>query len=186
MAFTTLALLLAAGGAAVNAIGKVKAGHADVAAGQAQQAAAESQAGLDDYNAGVAKAQAADAITRGALDENRFRAGIRQQIGNMRAGYAASNIDVSKGSSVDVQADAAKLGELDALTIRTNAARTAWGYDVQAYDLTKAGEIARKTGVYDAAAGEARQQTENIGAAGTLLTTGASLLSSKYGFGTVG
>jgi len=69
----------------------------------------------------IADLQAKDAIERGALDEQRFRQSIRATIGAQRAGFAGANIDVGYGSAVDVQADAAFLGELDALTLRNNA-----------------------------------------------------------------
>ena len=184
MAFTTLALLLAGAGAVMKVVGDVKAGNAQKAAGEAQQAAANSQADLADYNATVADAQAKDAIDRGTLDENRFRTGVKSMIGSQRAGFTSGNVDVSTGSAVDVQADTAHQGELDALTIRTNAARAAWGYQVQATDLRTSATIARKTGVYAAQAGAAAQSASDFSAAGTILGTSSSLLSSKYGFTT--
>jgi len=184
MAFTTLALLLAAGGAGLSAYGQVKAGKAATRAGQAQRSAAESQGELADYNAAVAETQAKDAVARGQLEEQRFRGQVRGTIGAQRAGAAADNIDVGFGSAVDVQADAAYLGELDALTIRSNAAREAWGYKVEATDLRKRGQIARKEGIYLEKAGRAQATSAYLGAAGTIVGTGGSLLAAKYGFGT--
>jgi hypothetical protein len=177
---------LTAAGTAISAIGQVKAGHAQQAAGQAQQAAANSQADLADYNATVADAQAKDALDRGTIEENRFRTAVKGLVGSQRTAFAASGVDVSTGSAVDVQADATKLGELDALTIRTNARLQAWGFKVNAYDLRQGAAIARKTGVYQAQAGEAAQSASYFGAAGTILGAGANLLSTKYGFKTKG
>jgi hypothetical protein len=180
---TAIALALAAGGAATKVVSTVKAGNAAQRAGADQQAAAESEAQLSDYNAKVADLQATDAIARGANEESRFRQGVQVMIGSQRAGIAASNIDVSSGSAADVQGDAAYLGELDALTIRTNAAREAWGYQVQGQDLTARAAIQRKEGVYAAAAGQQASSAANWSAAGTIVGTGASLLESRYGFG---
>jgi hypothetical protein len=180
---TIIALALAGAGAATQAVGTIKAGNAAKRAGEAQREASESEAQLADYNAEVADLQASDAIARGATDEAKFRAGVRGVIGSQRAGIAAGNVDVGFGSAVDVQADAAYLGELDALTIRTNAAREAWGYQVQGEDLRKRAEIARKEGVYLEKAGQQQATTATIGAVGTLATTGGSLLMSRYGFG---
>jgi hypothetical protein len=84
----------------------------------AEKEAADSQADLADYNAAVAELQAKDAETRGAEEANRFRKSVNVMVGAQRAGFAAGNIDVGFGSAVDVQADAAFLGELDALTIQ--------------------------------------------------------------------
>jgi hypothetical protein len=185
MAFglTALALSLAAAGTATQVIGDVKAGNAQKAAGQAQQAAANSQADLADYNASVADLQAKDAIDRGQQESDRYRTQVRGLIGSQRAGFAAGNVDVGYGSAVDTQADTAQLGELDALTIKTNAAREAWGYQVNATDLRQEATIARKTGVFQEQAGEARQTQSDFAAAGSIFSTGATLLSSKYGFG---
>lgn len=183
MGLTMLALTLAGVSAGVQAVGSVKAGNAAKRAGEKRQEAAESEAQLADYNAAVAALQATDATQRGAQDEQRFRSGIRQVVGSQRAGFAAGNIDVGYGSAVDVQADATFLGELDALTIRTNAAREAWGYSVQAEDYRKRAEITRKEGVAVAAAGREEQKASRFAAAGTLVGTGASLLEARYGFG---
>lgn len=181
-ALTTTMLALAIGGQVVNAVGGIKAGNAAKRAGEKEQEAANSQADLADANANIADLQAADAIQRGAQEEQRFRSLVRGAIGAQRAGFAASNIDVGQGSAVDVQADAATLGELDALTIRTNAAREAWGYKVQAFDARKGAEIMRKSGVYAAEAGRSQQVASRYGVGASLLSGGASLLEAKYGF----
>src|SRR6266566_1887304 len=111
LTLTGLALMLAAGGTAASAYGQVKAGKAAKAAGEKQKAASESQAQLADYNAAVADLQSKDAIERGAEQESRYRTQIRGAIGTSRTQIAAGNVDVSFGSAVDVQADAAFLGE---------------------------------------------------------------------------
>jgi hypothetical protein len=180
MAWVTATLIASAG---VSAYGAYKQGKALKKAGEAVQRSAEDEAQLSDYNAGVAKLQAADALSRGADDEARFRDQVRGVIGAQRAGFAAGNIDVGFGSAVDVQADAATLGELDALTIRTNAAREAWGYQVNEIDLKKRGEILRKEGKNAAAAGRAQATAAYIGGAGTLLGSAGNLLQAKYGIG---
>lgn len=180
-AFSAAMIALAAGGAALNFYGQKKAGDAAKKQGTAQQEAANSQADLSDYNAAVEDLRADDAIARGAEEEQRFRTRVRAAIGAQRVGFAAGNIDVGIGSAVDVQADAAYLGELDALTIRTNAAREAWGYEVAGEDLRRRGQIARKEGVYFEQAGRANQSASRWQAAGSLIGTGASLLEARYG-----
>jgi len=178
-----VALGLGIGGSLLTLRSQLMGGNAAKQAGLLSQEAAESQGALADFNAQVADLQAKDAIDRGFEDESRFRSVVRGAIGAQRAGFAAANIDVGFGSAVDVQADAAMLGELDALTIRTNAAREAWGYKVTATDFRKRGEIARKEGAAMAAAGAEQQTASRWGAAATLLGTAGSLLASKYGWG---
>lgn len=182
-AFSSVMIGLAIAGAGVSAVQRIRAGNAAAEAGEAQREAAESQAELAEYNAAIADLQAADAIERGAQDESRFRAGVRGIVGAQRAATAGSNVDVGFGSALDVQADAAFLGELDALTIRTNAAREAWGFEVEATDLRKRAEIARKEGVFLERAGREARTQSRIEAGSTLLGAGTSLLQARYGFG---
>jgi hypothetical protein len=179
---TALSLILAGVGTATQVYGQVKAGKAQKKAGEAAQEAANSQAGLSDYNAEVATLQAQDAVDRGAVEESRFRTSVRGMIGQQRAGIAAGNIDVGFGSAVDVQADAAYLGELDALQLRTNAAREAWGYTVQAEDFRKRAAITRKEGVNLAEAGNQAKSAAYLGAVGSLVGGTSSLLQLRYGF----
>ena len=143
-------------GAGVNAFGKMRAGN-------------EANT-LYQRNAQLADWQAADALQRGKIDEKKQRRVTEQVIGSQRAGLAAQGVDVNRGSALDVQADAAYLGELDALTIRHNAAKEAWGYGVQAQDFRTKGRIAQREGQF--------------GAFSTLLGSAGSILLAKYGGGT--
>lgn len=186
-----LSLILAGVGTGAKIIGDKKATNAaakgDLEVGAAERRAKDSEAQLADYNAAVADLQAQDAVARGREQENRFRKGVNGMIGAQRAGIAAGNIDVGYGSAVDVQADAAFLGELDALQIRTNAARESWGYQVEAVDSRTRADIARREGANLEAAGaasaKAKRKARTIGAVTTAFGAGASLLESRYGFG---
>lgn len=100
-------------------------------------------------NADIAEYQADDAIARGELDAKRMRRRTKQVIGSSRVSMAAQGVDVNQGSAVDTQADAAYLGELDALTIKSNAAKEAWGYKTQAEDLRYKGRLAMHKGKTD-------------------------------------
>jgi hypothetical protein len=157
----------------------------------------ELNAGVHDFNAAALEGQSKDAITRGKEQEAIFRKQIKGMIGSERASFAAQGVEISSGSAEQVQEDTAYQGELDALAIRTNAAREAWGYTVAAEGETLQAGATRKLGklqaentrkVGKAAANNARvggtyQATAaQWGAASTLLT-GASnvLLTKKYG-----
>ena len=89
---------------------------------------------VNEINAQFAEDQALDAERRGRDDEEQLRLRIRQAIGTARAGYAGQGVDVSVGSAADAQAGIAYQGEKDAITIRNNAAREAWGYRVQGWN----------------------------------------------------
>lgn len=141
-------------GAGFSAMGNMQAGR------YAKQAA--------DYNASVSEAQAVDAEKRGEVAVSRQRAITRGVIGAQRAAMAAQGQDPASGSALDVQLDAAYLGEIDAQTLRTNSQREAWGFRVQAQDSRVRGQIAQ-------AEGQSR-------AVGTILGTAGNLALAKYGF----
>lgn len=146
------------------AIGLTVAGGGMQALGQYESGKANER--LMNQNARIADMQADDALDRGRKAEGRHRVDVRRTIGAQRARLAASGVDISAdGSAIDLVADTARMGELDALTIRNNAAREAWGYKTQAVDLRARGKIARMEGKY--------------AAVGTLLSTGGK----AYGMG---
>jgi hypothetical protein len=136
--------------------------YGDIKAGQAAK-------DVGDYNAQQYELQAQDAILTGTEQEDRFRSGVRGMVGTQRAGFAGQGVDIGQGTPVDVQADTAYLGELDALTIRQNAQRAAHGYEVAAQN-SRAG-------------GQAQATQDYFDAASTALGTGSSLLAAKYGWG---
>lgn len=177
-AFTAFAI----GTTLFSAYQQVRAGRSEKKIGQIEQQAANSEAALIDYNAKVADLQAKDAIDRGQEEENRYRQQVRGLIGTERVAAAASNVDAGYGSALDVQVETARMGELDALTIRNNAAREAWGYNVQATDLRERANITRRGGQNAAIAGRERAKTSYLGAAGTILG-GASRLYQGRGKG---
>lgn len=166
-----------------------KAGEADQRAFEATAEVRESEAAQFDFNAQVAELQAQDALGRGQDEESRFRTSVRGLLGSQRAGFGGQGVDVGFGSAADVQADAAYLGELDALQIRTNAQREAWGLEVQAEDLRAGAATARKGaaaarlgGESAAAAGRAGQSAGRWQAGATLLGGTSSLLLARYGW----
>lgn len=108
----------------------------------AQSAQGEYEASGYEINARLSEAQAADARHRGKLDEKAHRKDVKRLIGSQRAAMAAQGIDLEDGSALDVVGDTAAQGELDALTIRNNAWREAWGYETQAIDSRSRGRFA--------------------------------------------
>lgn len=146
-----------------------------VALGTASRANAYSRLGgarrdLANYNANVAEVMAADALARGREAEIRHRQGTRKLIGSQRAAFAASGVDISDADStaVNVFADTAALSEIDALTIRSNAAREAWGHRAKAREFAAQGQIYENEG-------DQRAIGEVLGSAG-------SVMGARYGF----
>ena len=152
--------------------GLTAAGTATSFAAQRKQARATEQQGeyeaqLLEQNAGLAELQAADAVSRGQADALTRRGQTRQVVGAQRVGLAAQGIDIDVGSAADVQAEASAIGAFDALTIRNNAAREAWGYGIAAADARNRASLTRRGAKNLAGA-------QRTAAVGTLLTGGAS------------
>jgi hypothetical protein len=114
----------------VSAAVVMGAGTAISAYGQYQ--AGKENAKLLNTNAAAAELQAEDAMRRGFLESSRHLSSVRRLQGTQRAAYAGSGVDAFSGSASEVQEESRLLGELDAMTIRNNAAREAFGYRHQA------------------------------------------------------
>jgi len=97
----------------------------------ASEQQAQDARNLANYNAKVREYQAQDTIDRGAVEEQKQREKVRQFMGSQRAAMGASGVEVASGSFGDVLQQSAAMGERDALTIRNNAMRAAWGYRTQ-------------------------------------------------------
>lgn len=147
-------------GGVVSAVGSIQQGQA------AKQSA--------DYNAKVASANAQQAKNNATMAANagEEQAAIQSQktkaaVGSTLANQAAGGIDVNSGSAVDVRSSEADLGQLDALTIRSNAAKEAYGYQTQASNFTAQSGL-------DTAEGKNAQATGNLGAISTFLGSAGS------------
>lgn len=208
----TAAIVTTVVGAGISASGQIRAGNAQRRLGEVNarnisataeenaqliEQGSETNAQISDYNARMLEAKARDSVRRGYVDESRFRVTNRGLIGSQRAGFAAQGVDISTGSPLDVQTDTAYQGELDALTIRTNAAREAWGFQVSAEDERMQAAAQRKLGKLQARStrrvgasealsarlgGQYAQSASRFGATATLLGAGGNLLYQQYGF----
>lgn len=213
MAFPLIAqLAIQAGGTILGGIGQIQAGNAqkriaqinarsieDTAEFNAQllEEGTEANADILAFNARMLEAMARDSVRRGKEEEQRFRTDVRGFIGAQRAAFAGQNVEIHAGTALDVQMDTAYQAELDALTIRTNAAREAWGFQVEAESERKQERALRKTGRLQADAtrrvgrsealslrmgGDAAASAGKWGAASTFLAGGANLAYQQFGF----
>lgn len=98
---------------------------------QAQSQAADYQAQVSRNNQIVANQNAQAAIQDGQAKEQQQRIQNAQKLGAIVANQGASGLDVNSGSNLLVQEDQAKVGEMDALTVRNNAQREAYGFLAQ-------------------------------------------------------
>ena len=111
-----LGTILTIGSTIMGGIGAIQQGNA-------QAAAADYNAKVADMNAKIAERQSRDAVERGAMEEQQQRMKTAQIIGQQKAAMAANGVDIKFGSPLETLVDTATMGELDALTIRSNTYR---------------------------------------------------------------
>lgn len=147
--------------------------------GQQQSAAATAQASALKQNAAYLNRAANDARYRGVVDADTQRVQTQNLIGTQRAAMAGNGGVVDDGSNAVLQQDAAQYGELDAMIISNNAAREAYGYEVQATNnISNAGTLKSnaKTGMISSLLGGV------VGGLGIAYSSG--LFNSNSGLGT--
>lgn len=139
-----------------------------------QKAEAEYQAKLAEQNAGLASMAAMDATQRGSVEANKARTAGSTILGRQRVGLAASDVDIQSGSALNLQTSTSASAELDAQTVRNNAAREAWGYKVQGAQLMAQAAATRQRGKY-------AEIATLLGGAGSALSQASTLASNAYG-----
>jgi hypothetical protein len=100
-------------------------------AAQAERNAAEFNAQVANNNAIIAAQQRSSTLQQGEVEAHKSMRDQAQMIGAQRAQMAANGIDLTQGSAQDILASTKFLGGIDVNTIQSNAARQAWGYEVQ-------------------------------------------------------
>lgn len=126
---------------AYMALGATAASTAVSMYGQQQQGKYQEKVGKN--NALSAKYAAEDAMARGAVEEQQQRNRTRALMGQQRAALAANGIDTDSGTGSLLLTDSAGMGEFDALTVRNNAMKQAYGLNVQSDNLLSDGKAAR-------------------------------------------
>lgn len=130
--------------------------------GQSQKALGEYNAKVSENNAIVQQQAAEDARRRGDIAEDAQRRQTRQMLAAQRAAIGAQGGVLTDQSTEAILADTAQFGELDALTVRNNAAREAWGLEVGANNTLAQAEASRFQG-------QAASRAASLSAVGTLI-----------------
>lgn len=146
---------------------------------QAVSEASKYQAQVARNNAVIDEQNAQVALDAGRTAEQGQRQKTAQIIGQTRNAIAANGFSTTNGTPADIISDEAKLGELDALTIRHNAARQAYGYRVEGMsDEAQAGLLERE-GANALVAGEIKAGAAKTAGLSSILS-GATSLSDKF------
>lgn len=133
----------------------------------------QAAAGAAKYNASVAEQNAQIAtqnaqLAAGEGEQKTGLAGLQAQAtsGKIKAAEAADNVDVDSGSSLGVQKSSAEAGMLNEMNIRSNAARTAYGYEVNNVQDIGQANLDRAQATSDEIGGYLSASGKLIGAAG--------------------
>ena len=113
-------------------------------------AAATAASNAAEYKKKQAIIMAEDAKKRGAQKEEAQRLKTAALLSRQRAVMAGSNLDLTSGSPLNILADTAMVGELDAGIIRGNAEREAQGHYATADLAGMEAKSAKTAGMFDA------------------------------------
>jgi hypothetical protein len=123
---------IAAIGLGTSLLGTAAGVYGQVQAASAASGAAKYNQQIEQQNSQIANNNAVQAGQAGEAQAGAAQQKTRAEAGAIKANQAASNVDVNSGSAVDVQSSASELGELNAITVRGNAAKQAYSYETQA------------------------------------------------------
>lgn len=158
------------GGATVA--GSITGAIGSLMSGEANAGMYKYQSGIARINQQIAKQNADYSRKVGEVEAQTSGMKTKAQIGTIKTAQAASGLDINKGSADDVRDSQHEIGAYDQGIIRSNAARRAYGYEVEA-----AKDVAQ-AGAYDRAASNAKDAGV-IGAISSILG-GAGSVSSKW------
>src|SRR5437660_4174468 len=139
---------------AVGLVGSAVSAYGAYQSGQAQSAAANYQAQVAMNNAAIARQNAGLEIASGEQQATTMGLRTRAVVGQEKASQGAAGVNVNRGTAVDVRAGAEEMGMLDALTIRSNAARRAYGYQVAATSNVAQSQLLQMQGQQAQTAGD--------------------------------
>lgn len=94
-------------------------------------------------NARLAEIEAEERISKGEKEAFKYRKKIKQMQGSQKAALAAQGISISDGTAFDILSETAEFGEIDAMTIKNNAYKEAFGLKSQAIDYRTQGKFAK-------------------------------------------
>lgn len=160
----------------IMAISAVAAAAGAGMSAQSQRNQYKFQEGMARNNATVAEYARLDAMQRGGEAANKASREAQRLRGSQVVRMAANGLDINSGTPAAMLDDTDYFGQQDAQTIRNNAARQAWGYEVEK------GNLLASASMYKGAA----KQSDPALAAGLSLLGSAGQFASAGAFGPVG
>jgi hypothetical protein len=109
--------------------------------GEAARKAALANEGIQNYNALMAQRNAQMQAAQGEANLNIQNMKTRATAGAIAAQQGANGLDVNSGSNVDVKSSAAALGELNALTLKSNTQKNVYASESQANSFQQQADL---------------------------------------------
>jgi hypothetical protein len=128
-------------------------------------------------NAQIAGWQAEDALARGDREASNVRMRANQVKGSQRARMAANGVDLGVGSALQVLTDTDYFADVDAGTIKDNAAKEAWAIRNQANNFSAESDLLKY---------RSDRESPWMAAGTSGLTSAGRVSSGWYGSGTGG
>ena len=155
-----------------TALGGVEGAIGSLMQGQDQKAMYNYQAGVARMNSLIANQNALYALNVGEQQAQQSGMAGAQRMGSIRAALGSHGLDINSGSGKDVQSSQAFLNRFDQTTIRSEAAKTAYNYQVQGTGFMAQSQL-------DTMAGRNATTAGLIGASSSILGA-ASAVSSEW------
>jgi hypothetical protein len=154
-------------------IGSTVLGGLTSASGAEKMGKAQLQQNIYQYgtavlNSQIAKQNADWAINQGEVQARDYGMAGAQRIANITTAQAASGIDVNSGSAKDVQVGQKQVINMDTDEIRSNAAKTAYNFDVQSMQFDRQGQLYLMAGSNAVQAAGINAESSIIGTAGSV------------------
>lgn len=166
-------------GLGATALGGITSAIGKIMGGESQAGMYKYQAGTARINEQIAKQNADYARYTGEVETQRVGMKSRFEVGQATTVQSGRGIDISTGSAAEVRSSMGDLGRHDQATTRANAARRAYGHDVEAAKASAQGRM------YVAASSNARS-AGYIDAFGSILGTAGSVASRWLDAGRMG
>lgn len=116
-------------------------GGGDVLSGLGSYQMGMYQSQVAQNNAAISGQNEQAALVAGSSAEQASRLKTGELIGEQKAQQGANGVDVNIGSPAAVRQGTKDIGDFDALTIRYNAARQAYGYSIDKENYTEQSQI---------------------------------------------
>lgn len=163
---------LAAVSIGTSLVGAGVSAYGNFQKGQSQQAAYNYQAQVAANNKIIADRNAQYALERGETEAQIAGMKAQQQMGKITAAQAASGLDINSGSPLAVREGQTKTDSFNEMVIRSDAAKQAYGYEVEGINQQAQQQMSISAGKQAATAGDISAFSSIVG--------GASSVSDKW------